>query len=495
MKMKTKILLLALLAGGLHACNSMLDVKPYNFSSGDNYYETEAQVLRAVNGAYGSLQQLYVGDFWAMAEMSADNTSYQYDESDRGAQQREEIDEFLITSTNNYVNNVWTRLYQDIQQCNVILTRIDAVPFKDEAVKKQYAGEARFLRALHYFYLVRFFGGVPLLTKEVASPGEAFTRAKATADEVYNQIIEDAKAAAADLPDTYSKESEGRATKGAALALLGEVYLTRKDYKSAVTTLQSVTQLNYSLVPKYGDNFNPATKNNAESVFAVQYNSALETESSNFIFVFGPRNAKKDLTGFNGNLGGNNIPTPSIVNAYEPGDVRKNESVAFYDSPTNSKFQESVIFGGKLPYIKKFYHPPYALDGRANENLPVYRYSYVLLMLAEAINESGSGDPYQYINPVRVRAGLKPLSGLTKDALREAIRHEQRVEVAFENHRWFQLLRTGEAVQVMTKHGQEEKERLTRLSPASYNIAQYKLLFPIPEREIRLNGIEQNPGW
>lgn len=494
-QMKTKIFLLALLATGLHACTHMLDVKPYSSSSGQNYYKTEAQILRAVNGAYGTMQTFYTGDFWAMAEMSADNTNYQYDESDRGAQQREEIDEFLIASTNNYVNNVWAAVYTSIQQCNVILSRIDAVPFANEATKKQYAGEARFIRALYYFHLVRFFGGVPLLTKEVTSPQETLTPKRATVDEVYAQIIEDAKAAIDGLPESSSGDNAGRATKGAALTLLGEVYLTRKDYKNAVTTLEEVTKLNYSLVPKYGDNFNPASKNNAESVFAIQFNSGLQTESSNYIFVFGPRNAKKDLTGFNGNLGGNNIPTPSIVNAYEPGDERKAESVAFYDSPSNSKFQESVAFGGKMPFIKKFYHPPYALDGRANENWPVYRYAYVMLMLAEAINESGSGDPYKYINPVRTRAGLKPLSGLSRDALRDTVRHEQRVEVAFEDHRWFQLLRTGETVKVMTAHGQEEKRRLSRLSAASYNIAPYKLLFPIPEREIRLNGFEQNPGW
>ena len=116
-------------------------------------------------------------------------------------------------------------------------------------------------------------------------------------------------------------------------------------------------------------------------------------------------------------------------------------------------------------------------------------------MLAEAINESGSGDPYQYLNPVRQRAGLDPVSNIGKDALRDTIFHETRVELAFEDNRWYQLLRTGKAQSVMTAHGIEEKKRLTRLSPASYNIQPYKLLFPLPEREIRLNGFDQNEGW
>lgn len=494
-KMKTKIYLICLLALSSNGCNYMLDVKPNSFSSGENYYQTEMQVLRAVNGAYGVLQNLYTSDFWAMTEMVADNTNYQYDASDRGAQQREEIDEFLITSSNNYINTIWAQIYRNIHQCNVITSRIDGVQFSDEAVKKRYAGEAKFLRALYYFHLVRLFGGVPLIVKEPEGPENAFARSRASAEEVYQQIIADAKDAAESLPASYTGADIGRATKGAALTLLGEVYLTRKEYPAAVAALQQVTTLGYTLLPDYGDNFNPARKNNAESVFSVQYNSGLETESSNYIFVFGPRNGKKDLTGFNGLLGGNNMPTPGIYNAYEAGDERRDESVFLYDSPTNTPFEEAKAFGGKLPLIKKFYHPPYALDGRANENWPVYRYAHVLLMLAEAINETGGGDPYQYINPVRVRAGLQPLAGLSQAAFRDAVFREQRVELAFENHRWYQLLRTGKAIEVMTQHGTQEKQRLTRLSAASYNIAAYKLLFPIPDREKRLNGLEQNQGW
>lgn len=493
--MKTKISFIALLAIALNGCNQMLDVKPNSFSSGSNYYTNEGQVLRAVNGCYGVLQDLYLSDYWAMTEMRADNTNYQYDESDRGAQQREEIDEFLTTTSNNYINNTWAQLYRNIQQSNVILTRIDAVTFASEATKKQYTGEAKFLRALYYFHLVRLFGGVPLLVKEVAGPEQASTPKRASVAEVYAQIIADATDAAANLPASYTGADIGRATKGAALTLLGDVYMTMKDYPKAVTTLQQVVALNYSLVPSYADNFDPAKKNNSESIFSVQFNSGLETESSNFIFVFGPRNGKKDLTGFNGNLGGNNIPTPSIVNAYEAKDKRKDASIAMYDSPTNAAFAESVAFGGKLPFIKKFYHPPYALDGRANENWPVYRYSQVLLMLAEAINETGTGDPLPYINPVRVRAGLDPVPALSQTAFRDTVFHEQRVELAFEDQRWYQLLRTGKAVTVMAAHGAEEKKRLTRLSPASYNIQPFQLLYPIPEREIRLNGFDQNTGW
>ena len=479
----------------MSSCNHLLDVDPYTFSSGDSYYQDEAQVLRAVNGAYSTLQVLYTSDFNALTEMRADNTNYQYDETDRGVQQREEIDEFLINSSNNYVNTAWANLYNIVQQTNVILTRIQDVSFAEEELKQRYIGETKFIRALAYFHLVRLFGEVPLHTQEIANPSDAFSEGKGTVDEIYSLIINDMKEAASVLPDSYGKNDAGRVTKGAALTLLGEAYLTRKQYQEAADVLTEVTTLGYSLMSNYGDCFSPNHKNNAESVFEIQYDQAIEGENSNFIFMFGPRNAKMQLVGFAGNLSGTNIPTPSIYHAYESGDLRRDESIEMFDDPSNAAFQEAEAFDGKIPFIKKFYHAPYIEDGRSHENWPVYRYSYVLLLLAEAINESGSGNPYAHLNAVRERAGLAALSGLSQAELRTAIAQEQRVEVAFENHRWFQLLRTDKAIEVMTAHGEEEKTRLSRLSNASYNIQPFKLLFPIPQREVQVNGITQNEGW
>ena len=489
-------IILSLCILSLGSCHHMLEVEPHTFSTDVNYYQNEGQVLRAVNGAYGSLQELFTADyFWAMTEMVADNTNYQYDEGDRGAQQREEIDEFLITNTNNYVNNAWNLLYRNIMQTNVILARIDEAEFTDESLRAQYKGEAQFLRALQYFYLVRLFGGVPLVVDELTDPESAFSDGRASVEAVYEQIMTDVNAAIENLPSSYASSDIGRASKGAALTLLGEVHMTRQHFEDAAEALKQALDLDYGLLDDYADNFDPAFKNNKESVFAIQYDDGLQSESSNFIFMFGPRNGRSKLIGFSGTLGGSNIPTPSIYRAYEAGDVRRDASIAMFSDPSNANFQEAEAFDGDIPFIGKYYHPPFLENDRANENWPVYRYSHVLLLLAEALNETGNGDPYPLINAVRERAHLDPLSGLGKDAFREAVAHEQRVELAFENHRWFQLLRTGKAVDVMTEHGVEEKARLTRLSSASYNIQPHKLLFPIPAREVRLNGFEQNPGW
>jgi len=494
--MKIKNIILGLGMLGFSSCNHLLDVTPYTFSSGDSYYSNEGQILRAVNGVYARLQGLYTSDFWALTEMRADNTNYQYDESDRGTQQREEIDEFLITASNNYINTTWANLYGIVAQANVLLSRIDNVPFSDDNLKQRYIGEVKFLRAFAHFHLVRLFGEIPLHTVEITTPQEAFTDGKkATLEEVYAVIVQDLKDASAVLPNSYDSNNTGRVTKGAALTMLGDVYLTRKQYPDAVTVLEQVTTLGYSLMNNYGDCFSPNSKNNVESVFEVQYDQSIEGENSNFIYMFGPRNAKVQLLGFTGNLGGSNIPTPSIYNAYEVGDLRKNESIQLFDDPSNASYQESVAFGGKMPFIKKFYHAPYPEDGRSNENWPVYRYGHVLLMLAEAQNEVGTGDPYLHLNRVRTRAGLPAKSGLSKEELREVIAKEQRVEVAFENHRWYQLVRTDKAVAVMNAHGVEEKTRLSRLSNAAYDVKEFMLLYPIPSREIQVNGIKQNLGY
>ncbi|HTN05339.1 RagB/SusD family nutrient uptake outer membrane protein [Agriterribacter sp.] len=495
MKAKMNIFFLTL-SCTLVSCNKLLEVKPETFTSGSNYYKTENQVRTAVNGAYSVLQNLNNnGNYWIFTEVRSDNTTYQYNPNNRCCITREQVDEFLNTSTDRYTETVWTTLFNGIQQCNVILSRIEGATFTDDAKKNQYIGEAKFLRGLLYFNLVRLFGGVPLRVEEVRGPGDAFTEERASVEAVYAQIIQDAKDAAEKLPASYPGESVGRATKGAALTLLGDVYLTRKDYPNAIKFLQEVTGLGYQLVPEYADVFSPLNKNNSESVFEVQYDAGIQGENSNFFFNFGPFTAGLDLTGFQGQLGGLNIPTPSIINAYEPGDKRKDASIGYYANPDNNNAFESFP-GGNIPFIKKFYHPPFPNNGWTNEDWPVYRYAHVLLMLAEALNEDNkTGDAYAPLNRVRQRAGLAPLSGLSKEGFREAVYQEERVELAFENQRWFDLLRTGRAIEVMLAHGAEEKVRLARVGSESYNVQEYMLVFPIPASEVRLNGFEQNPNY
>ncbi|MDD4514717.1 RagB/SusD family nutrient uptake outer membrane protein [Massilibacteroides sp.] len=518
MKNTTKYLLL-LMSIGMLSCNDNLNVSPYIFTSDKDYYKTEDQIKSAINGVYDKLQDIYRGDhIYIHTEMRADNTSFQYYETDRGVQQREDINDFLMTASNVYNQNVWDRLYDGIQQTNAIISHISNIEYKDSELKNQHEGEARFLRAFFYFHLVRLWGEVPLREKPTTGPSDAFTSKKGSIDEIYTFIKQDVNISIEKLPVKYNNEMDkGRLTKGAAYTLMGEICMTYKqDYEAAANYFTEVTKLGYQLLTGengYASLFDPTNKNHAESIFEVQYSSVVEGEHSDYIFIWGPKNARSTLinTAWTGEMGGSNIPTLDIIQAYEPGDIRKDASIGYFVNQKNRVYQESLgkdltVVGDSIAYIKKFYHTPYTVDGRADENWPIYRYGYLKLLLAEALNETGkSAEALIHLNEVRKRAGLEEIKTTNQTELREAIFKEIRVEVAFENHRWYQLLRTGRAIEIMNEHGKKEKKRLNEaakklgqvchLIDASYNIQPYKLLFPIPERECRLNGFKNNEGW
>jgi starch-binding outer membrane protein, SusD/RagB family len=484
----------------LCACGNPLDVRPKTFSGTGDYYRTPDQVERAVNGAYSFLQILYgtgSSSYWAMTEMRSDNTTYQYNDADRGEQEMESLDEFLITADNYVVEQVWRDSYRAILQSNTILDRIGGVAFSDQSRKDRYVGEAEFLRAFHYFNLVRLCGDVPLLLHEVTSPGAASAGKRASVDEVYQQIVSDLADAIAKLPDRYPAADVGRATRGAAKMLLTDVYMTRRNYQAAAAELADLLTMGYSLLPSYAAVFDPMNKNNAESIFEVQFSAAIEGEASEFIYRFAPFNSGNAIVGFNDLVpshAGYNIPTRDLLRAFEVGDRRRDAAIGFYVAADNSAYD--VAIGDTIPYVKKYAHP-FQQQRRTDDNFPVYRYAEALLLQAEALNELGrTGEAYAYVDQVRGRAGLAPLpGGLSQDQFRDAVWHEERVELAFENKRWYQLVRTDRAVAVMRLHGEEMKQLMPRLSSAAYQVQPYMLRYPIPAREVRLNGFAQNPEW
>lgn len=477
------------------ACSDFLNVRPVTFVGGEDYYSTEEQIITAVNGVYGRLQGVYTGNLYVFTEMRSDNTTFFYNPNNRCCVPREEVDYFLMNSVNDRLENNWLNLYNAIQQSNVVLNRIGDVEIGAAGLRERLIGEVKFLRAFCYFHLVRLHGAVPLKTEEIRSPDQVFSAEKASVDEVYDQILLDVKEAANNLPPQYSGSDVGRVTKGAALTLLGDVYLAREDFEAAASVLEEVVRSGqYELLADYASVFDPSHKNHKESIFEVQYSASIDGENSNFIFIFGPWNAGVELTGYQGQLESMNIPTPDMIRAYEEGDLRKDASVGFYIEEGNRNYEEAI--GDSLPYIKKYHHPPYAREGQSDDNWPVYRYAEVLLMLAESLNEQGQiSKSVEYLNLVRTRAGLEALSISDQSAMREAILQERRVELAFENKRWYDLLRSGRAIEVMTKHGEEERNRLRRITSEMFHIEEYQLLYPIPAREIRLNKLEQNHGW
>jgi hypothetical protein len=338
---------------------------------------------------------------------------------------------------------------------------------------------------------------------ETQSYEDAFTPTRTPVDSVYKVIIADLQDAITKLParSALPAAQAGRATQGAAAMLLADIYMTRKNWQEAATVLQTVTAMGYTLAVTYDRAFDPAFKNGPESIYEVQWAEAVVNESSNFLQRFIPNTSGRNLTFGTTDVAGSvgsgwNIPTKDMLRAYEPGDVRKNASIGYWVATAN-RTEIDVAIGDTIPYIKKYYHA-YSTAGRTNDDLPVFRYAEALLDYAETLNElNRTTEAYPYINQVRTRAGLPALTpGLSQAQFRDAVFREERVELAFENKRWFQLVRTGRAVDIMTAHGADVKSYAGARRPSvAYRITPQMLLFPLPIREITNNSFAQNPGY
>lgn len=462
------------------------------------FYSNSSEMNQAVSGAYGQLQGIINGQ-WLYNEMISDNTTLDFNPSDRGPAYREESFEFFtFNSATSNILGMYRQYYNAIYNINMTLSRLESSTAVADDAKNAYIGQVEFLRAYYYFELTQYFGDVILITKPLAAPSQAWDYARKPQAEVYAQIVADLTDAAAKLPVSYDVSNVGRVTKGAALSLLGKVYLTQKQYPEAVATLNQVLPLGYALAPSYADVFDPEKKNGVESIFEVQYQGGNDLgENSSFMYTFAPRQSNGAVTGWPQiSTGGWNMPTNDIIAAYEAGDLRKAASVGLDYSRD----------GKVVPYIKKYDHA-HTIAGRTDDNWTILRYADVLLMLAEAINEQSgpSTEAFNYLNQVRQRAGLPNLSGLSQAAFRDKVLKERRVELAFENWRWFDLKRTkttAELVSFMNAYGLSEKADPTILrggipyGSTDYIFHDYNVLYPIPANEIQLNNkLTQNTGY
>ncbi|WP_375436560.1 RagB/SusD family nutrient uptake outer membrane protein [uncultured Hymenobacter sp.] len=494
--MRKKIAFFGLACALLASCDKdFLDLSPASQVGVTNFYRTSSDFTNAVNGAYSSLQAAgQYGEWYVFSEITSDNTTNPLSGS---VTDQDEFDKFYVRSTNPFLDARWNNSYQGIARCNAILDRIDPITMPD-ALKTQYKGEARFLRALMYFNLVRVFGDVPLVVNEVKSVSEGYTQSRVAVDQVYEQIIRDLSEAETALPVRYTAAGDlGRATSNSAKALLGKVYLTRQNFAAAATKLKEVIDSRaYSLLPSYAEVFRAGNGNHAESVFAVQFKKGGLGEGSNYANNFAPEFSGTNVVPL-GSTGGNNIVTPDVEAAYEAGDVRKAASMASsYTRPDGT-----VV---SVRFTRKFLDVP-AQNNDSDNDWPVIRYADVLLMYAEALNEQSfvaGGEAFTYLNQVRARAGLPAktaansvaaLQVADQAAFRLAMEQERRVELAFEGHRWFDLVRTGRAIPVMNAHFARYN---IRVGNRLVTIQPYQLLMPVPQNQINVNPgqITQNPG-
>lgn len=473
--MKTiKNTMIALVVALAIACDDFIDLAPISNANVEEFFQNEEDLEQAVVAAYAALQSRgeYARNFIYFMEARSDNSIVE--DITKAAGEEGNLDLFREATTNSYLESSWNVCYTGIQRCNMVLSRIDGIDM-DASLREIRKGEVLFLRALTYFNMVRMWGDIPVVIEEVTNVADAYDHIRNSTEEVYAQIIADLQAAIDDLPD--SQADVGRVTRGAALTLLGKVYLTRQNWAEAVNTLSQVQ--GYTLLPTYADVFDVDNENNAESIFEVQFVGGADGEGSLFLRLHTPINNTSLLGGVGAGGVGDNLPSRDLVEAFTTGDLR---SAVTVDSLDDGRY-----------HTNKFNGIPVDTNDEDN-NFIVLRYADVLLMLAEAQNEVGyvaGGPAFDNLNQIRTRAGLPAFTATDladQESFRQAVWRERRLELAFEFHRWFDLVRTNQYLAVMNAYDEDR---------APLTVQPHQGLFPVPQSQIDIspNNITQNPGY
>jgi hypothetical protein len=489
-------LLLLLLPLSWGCEDDFLSRNPLVGSTIDNYYKTEADALAAVNAAYAPLQfeTTPAGHFrWFWGDIMSDDAikggSGDNDQPLLGA-----LENFQGPVNTEYLSSEWTADYEGINRANVVLEKVPGITM-NEALKRRYLGEAHFLRAWFYYNLATIFGGVPLVDR-LLSPNE-YRMPRATEEAIWTLVESDLKAAIERLPQrsAYPPSELGRATKGAGQALLMKAMVWQKRWADAVALGDAILQSGeYSLEPNFGRIFTLAGENGTESIFEIQYSTESggnwgynANNEGTFTNVF--QRARGQFEGY-----GFNIPTQSLVDVFfEEGfeDPRLKFTVFRVGEAMGDRGVFTLEATGGAPH--KYYPRKYfsnrseqATFGDPNpnggSNDRVIRLADVWLLHAEANFQLGKeAEARTSLNKVRARVGLKPIASSGAELLK-AIFRERRLELALEGHRFFDLVRSGQAQQA--------------LGPLGYKDATHRR-FPIPQSQIlATNGaIVQNPGY
>lgn len=474
-----KVLVVALMTFVLSSCKDFLEEDPKDRVAISNYYKTQADAISAVNAIYGHLNAqsgdtfggVYHSNFWIAIGLASDEML----NNQVGNVDADQLAAFTYSPQNGIVFDVWKQHYKAITLANIAIARVPLIDM-DVTLRTRLTNEAKFLRALLYFDLVRMYGSVPLLVNET----EPLRPSAATVDQIYAQIIQDltdAEGLPADQP-----EGRGRATKGAAQAILAKVYLTRKDYSNAAAKALAVINSNkYELWDDYADAFKIQNRGGKEAIFSVGFGDA----DGSIIFWEGGQFHVRLLptmlmtAGITNNTLGWQVPTTALVNSYTASDERRGVTVFNEFNETVAGTPYSVTFDKY--YFRKYWDvtaPKEFTNEQAAQDFPVIRYSDVLLMYAEALNAQAgpSADAYTYLNMVRDRAGLGDLSGLTQEQFQAAVLEERKLEFAGEGQRWFDLVRT------------QKLETLVPVAKAGVTPNSRFYLYPIPQRERDLNS-------
>ena len=506
----------------LGACNDnkFLTEVPYDFVGPQNFYRNAGDALAAVNGVYASFintsgDNYYGRNFVMLVEYPTEMvTTYLSATNERSL-----VDNYTFTPAQSYIYSTWQSAYAAINRANAVIAHVPTIDM-DATLRSRIVGEAKFLRATNYFNLVRLFGGVPLELEETTSL-DSLQKPRATAAEVYAQIIKDLTEAVAVLPSkkSYTGSDIGRASKGAAKTLLAKVYLQRggtgvgtaADYQTALDwARQVVSDGDYSLIGNY------------DALFDFVSGAVQEVNSE---VIFDIQNIRQQ--GLGGRIGSHMVPRKSSWGASQNGSFEAEQP--FYDSYGATDKRKAAIFvqsfpdksgntvqwtstatasgayGADSPYLKKFLDPTLVTTGQEEPNYIMLRYAEVLLMIAEAANEVNGGptqEAYDAINAVRARSSVPALTpGLSHDLFRDSVFVERRWELVMEGpNGYFDSQRNWPwakaRVEANMALGAAGKFKLSKYPKAQVTLSDKFKLMPIPQRARDLNpNLTQNPGW
>ena len=474
---------LAILSLSLYSCEADLDTESEDKITELDLLNDPANAVQLVNGVYNkNLAYGMYGFSWiGITSITSDDADKGSSAGDSGAD-KNLLDGLTFGASSPSFTDVWQARYQGIGRANKALFYLEQLTL-DPNLKTRLIGEVKFLRALWYFDLVRCFGGVPIVTTEVdindIEQVNAIVYTRKTVPETYAQIEADLLDAIARLPlkSQYASTDIGRATKGAAQALLAKAYLYEEKWQKCYDlTGEVMSSGQYSLMSDYADVWREVGENGTESIFEVQ--ATLQNGLQDYTNVQGPRGTPDLGWGFN-------TPSLSLTGSYQADDLRREATILFVPSVLCDGFVAPTTLANPR-YNYKAYQSSLKEDWDGNKsvtakNLRILKYSDILLIRAEAASRLGnSAEAVTQINAIRTRAGLGEVTSVTL----QSIWNERRWEMAMEHDRWFDLVRTGQAKTAMAANGK------------TFVVGTMEV-FPIPQEQITASGgvLTQNFGY
>lgn len=482
---KIPLLVLVFSLSSLFSCNDQLQEEVFSFVGATNYWKTADDATAGILGAYESfLSNDYFGRFYfELTEMPADFTTINRNDT------YQQLDRWDLLPNHPFVLQVWNIMYRQIGRANGVIQNVPNIEM-DAVKKKSIVGEAKFIRAFDYFNIVRLWGAAPLQLSVVEGLSSTALPRSST-EIIYAQIEKDLKDAELDLPATRTGAEVGRITSGAAKTLLAWVYLTQKKWDLAAAKAKEVMSSNqYKLLPKFDDVFSVSNKNNAETIFSIQFDGTVRGHALSSYSNFGGTNNPYCFQGVNVY---SVDPKSDIWTSWDINEYRRNFTVY---SSVKGKNGNTITVDANFPSFGKYRCPAELGINNSFVNPPVLRYPDALLIFAEAEAQAKgapTAEAYEAINQVRRRAYNLPsstpapdvdLKDLSLQAFTDAVIQERGYEFVMECHRIYDLLRTGTF-----------KTKIKAIGKTALRGD----LYPIPQSELDANSQiesgDQNPGY